>query len=115
MTSSVSSGFLHLISTISGHSNDCFLLAIDLITYGTRLGCFCLYHEQAKCQLLNCFAAFFPVSLAAFGCWAALPPDNISLNCTNKKTVHATFDTEQLIFHTRTAPTDMIASLPGSD
>ena len=65
----------------------------------------------------------------AFGFWASAPPDNITLNHTNKMTDRsfsyfqtgiggtalASLDTEQLISHTRAAFVDTIASLQDSD
>ena len=72
---------------------------------------------------------YFPSHLAAYGFWASSPPDNIILNLAKKKTdqslsdfqtdigssAHITVGTEWLISHTRTALTDTVASLQGSD
>ena len=66
---------------------------------------------------------------AAFGFWASTPPDNISLNSTNRKvdqslsnfqtglgtTAHATLDTEQLISHLQVALVDTLSSLPEAE
>ena len=47
MPSSVSSGFLHLVSAISDTSRAQLTPSINLINDGARLGlCFCLYHRQ---------------------------------------------------------------------
>ena len=51
MASSVSSGFIHLVSTLSDNLE---LKTSNLINDGSRLGhYFCLYHVQAKYQHLN--------------------------------------------------------------
>ena len=85
ITSSVSSGFLHLVSTHSDHSK--LQLAPSIHTH--ELWC------QARALLapvplatkmsaseLICYFSNHP---AAFGFQASTPPDNISLNSANRK------------------------------
>ena len=75
---------------------------------------------------LICYSSSHP---PAFGFLASSQPDNITLNSAIKRTdqslsdfqtsihaaTHATLDTEQLIFHTRMALADTIASFQGSN
>ena len=125
-SSSLSSGFLHLVSTLSDNSK--LQLAPSIHTH--KLWC------QARALLapvslatkmsaskLICYFSNHP---AAFGFWASTPPDNISLNSANRKVdqslldfqtgvgaaAHATFDTEQLISHLQVVLVDTLSSLP---
>ena len=98
--------------------NHSLLLALGLINYGSRLGCFfhlCLW--PSRCQHLNCFAASL-TTLQPLGSGL-----NITLNPANKKSLsefqttigvaaHVTFDMEQLILHIRVALVDTTSSLP---
>ena len=129
ITSSVFSGFLHLVSTLSDNSK--LQLAPSIHTH--KLCC------QARALLapvplatkistskLICYFSSHP---AAFGFWASTPPDNISLNSANRKvdqslsdfqtglgaTAHATLDTEQLISHFQVALVDTLSSLPEAE
>ena len=126
ITSSVSSGLLHSVSTVSDNSK--LQLAPSIHTHN-KLWC------QARALLvtlslatkmsaskLNCYFSSHP---AAFGFWASTPPDNISLNSANRKvdqslsdfqtglgaTAHATLDTEQLISRLLVALVDTLSSL----
>ena len=125
ITSSVSSRFLHSVSTLSDNSK------LQLApTIGTRkLWC------QARALLAPVSLAtkisasklihYFSSHPAAFGFWASTPPDNISLNSANRKvdqslsdfqtglgaTAHATLDTEQLSSHLQVALVDTLSSL----
>ena len=68
---------------------------------------------------------YFSNQLAAFGFWASLPPNNITVDPVYKRidqsppdihtgicaAAHATLDTEQLIYHTGNTMVDAIASL----
>ena len=128
-SSSVSSGFLHLVSTLSDNSK--LQLAPSIHTF--KLWC------QARALLapvsldtkmsaskLICYFSSHP---AAFGFWASTPPDNISLNSANRKgdqslsdfqtglgaTAHATLDTEQLISCFQVALVDTLSSLPEAE
>ena len=126
VTSSVSSGFLCLVSTLSNNSK--LQLASSICTQ--KLWC------QARALLapvslatkisaskLICYFSSHP---AAFGFRASTSPDNISLNSANRKVdeslsdfqtglgaaAHATLDTEQLISHLQVALVDTFSSLP---
>ena len=126
ITSSVSSGFLCSVSTISDNSK--LLLAPRICT--CKLWC------QARALLppvslatkmstskLICYFSSHP------GFWASTPPDNISLNSANRKvdqslsdfqsglgaTAHATLDTEQLIYCLQVALVDTLSSLPEAE
>ena len=111
ITSSVSSGFLHLVSTLSDNSK--LQLAPSIHTH--KLWC------QARALLApgslttkmsaSKVICYFSSHPAAFGFWASTPSDNIFLNSANRKvdqslsdfqtsvgaTTQATLDTEQLI------------------
>ena len=129
VTSSVSSGFLHSVSTISDNSK--LQLAPSIRT--CKLWC------QARALLtpvslatkmsaskLICYFSSHP---AAFGFRDSTPPDNISLNSANRKvdqslsdfqtgldaTAHATLDTEQLISCLQVALVDTLSSLPEAE
>ena len=129
VTSSVSLGFLHSVSTVSDNSK--LQLAPSIRTH--KLWC------QARALLapvslatkmsaskLICYFSSHP---AAFGFWASIPPDNISLNSANRKvdqslsdfqtglgaTAHATLDTEQLISHLQVALVDTLSLLPEAE
>ena len=129
VTSSVSSGFLHSVSTISDNSK--LQLAPSICT--RKLWC------QARALLAPVSLAtkmsasklirYFSSHPAAFGFWASTPPDNISLNSANRKvdqslsdfqtglgaTAHATLDTEQLISHLQVALVDTLSLLPEAE
>ena len=129
ITSSVSSGFLHLVNTLSDNSK--LQLAPSLGSH--KLWC------QARALLtpvplptkmsaskLICYFSSHP---AAFGFWSLTPPVNITLTFANRKAnqclsdlqtdvgaaAHAILDTEQLICHLRVALLDSLSSLPGSE
>ena len=129
ITFSVSSGFLHLVSTLS----DTFKLQLAPTIQAHKLLC------QARALLapvslatrmpaskLICYFSSHPTS---FGFWASTPPDNISLNSANRKVdqslsdfqtglgaaAHATLDTEQLISHLQVALVDTLSSLPEAE
>ena len=126
ITSSVSSGFLHLVSTPSHNSK--LQLAPSIHTH--KLWCqarallapVSLATKMSASKLIHHFSSH----PAAFGFWASTPPDNISLNSANRKvdqsfsdfqtgvgaTAHATFYTEQLISHLQVALVDTLSSLP---
>ena len=120
MPSSVSSGYLCSISTISENSK---------LQFSPHIKCHKLWC-QTRVLLLSVplegkisaskLICSFSSHAAAFGFWASLPPDNITLNPANKKTdqnlsdfqtgtdaaAHATLDIEQVISHTRAALVD---------
>ena len=129
ITSSVSSGFLCSVSTISDTSKP--QLAPIICTH--KLWC------QARALLAPVSLAtkmpasklirYFSSHPAAFGFGASTPPDNISLNSANRKvdqslsdfqtglgaTAHATLDTEQLISCLQVALVDTLSSLPEAE
>ena len=84
-TSSVSSGFLHLVSTLSDNSKP--QLAPSIHTH--KLWCqtralpapVSLATKMSASKLIH----YFSSHPAAFGFWASIPPDNISLNFANRK------------------------------
>ena len=126
---SVSSGFLHLVSTLSDNSK--LQLAPSIHTH--KLWC------QARALLVPVSLAtkmsasklihYFSSHPAAFGFQASTAPDNIFLNSANRKadqslsdfqtglgaTAHTTFDTEQLISHLQVALVDNLSSLPEAE
>ena len=82
---------------------------------------FHLYCRQERSQSFK-LIHYLSSHPAAFGFQALSPPDNISLNPVNKKSLydfemgihaaaHATLDTNQLISHTSAALIDRVASL----
>ena len=113
ITSSVSSVFLHSVSTLSDKSK--LQLAPSIQT--CKLWCqarallapVSLATKMSASKLIHYFSSH-PV---AFGFQASTPPDNITLNSANRKAdqslsdfqtgvgaaAHATFDMEQLISH----------------
>ena len=129
ITSSVSSGFLHLVGTLSYNSKP--QLAPTIQTH--KLWCqarvllapVSLATKMSASKLIR----YFSSHPAAFGFRASTPPDNISLNSANRKvdqsltdfqtglgaTAHATLDTEQLISHIQVALVDTLSSLPEAE
>ena len=129
ITSSVSSGFLQLVSTLSDNSK--LQLAPSICT--RKLWCqarallapVSLATKMSASKLIH----YFSSHPAAFGFWASTPPDNISLNSANRKvdqsfsdfqtglgaTAHANLDTEQLISHLQVALVDTLSSLPEAE
>ena len=125
-SSSVSSGLLHSVCTLSDNSKP--ELAPSIQTH--KLWCqarallapVSLATKMSASKLIH----YFSSHPAAFGFQASTPPDNISLNSANRKadqslsdfqtgigaTAHATFDTEQLISHLQVALVDTLSSLP---
>ena len=85
ITSSVSSGFLHSVSTLSDNSKS--QLAPSIRTH--KLWCqaralpvpVSLATKMSASKLIR----YFSSHLAAFGFWASTPPDNITLNSANRK------------------------------
>ena len=129
ITSSVSSGFLHLVSTLSDNSK----LQLASSIHTRELWCkdrallapVSLAIEMSASKWI-CYFSSHP---AAFGFQASTPLDNISLNSANRKvdqslsdfqtglgaTAHATLDTEQLISHLQVALVDTLSSLPEAE
>ena len=129
ITSSVSSGFLHSVSTLSDNSKPQLAPTIQTckLWCQTRalLGPVSLATKMSASKLIR----YFSSHPAAFGFQASTPPDNISLNSANRKvdqsrsdfqtglgsTAHATLDTEQLISHLQVALVDTLSSLPEAE
>ena len=127
--SSVSSGFLHSVSTLSDNSK--LQLAPSICTHNlwcqarALLAPVSLATKMSTSKLIH----YFSSHPAAFGFWASTPPDNISLNSVNRKVdqsfsdfqtgvgaaAHATLDTEQLISHLQVALVDTLSSLPEAE
>ena len=85
ITSSVSSGFLHLVGTISDTSKLQLAPSIKfhkLWCQARALLALCLW--LPRCQNLNCFTTSL-ATLLAFGFQSSTPPDNIALTATNRK------------------------------
>ena len=84
-SSSVSSGFLHSVGTLSDNSK--LQLAPSIHTH--KLWCqarallapVSLATKMSASKLIH----YFSIHPAAFGFWASTPPDNISLNSANRK------------------------------
>ena len=129
ITSSVSSGFLCSVNTLSDNSK--LQLAPTIQTH--KLWCqarallapVSLATKMSASKLIH----YFSSHPAAFGFWASTPPDNISLNSANRKVdqslsdfqtgigaaAHATLDTQQLISHLQVSLVDTLSSLPEAE
>ena len=127
--SSVSSWFLHMVSTLSDNSK---LLVAPSIR-------FCKLWCQAKALLapvplatkmsMSKLICYFSSHPAAFRFQSSTPLDNITLTSANRKAdqslsdlqtgvgaaAYATLDTEQLISHLQVALLDTLSSLPDSE
>ena len=128
-SSSVSSGFLYLVSTLSDNSK--MQLAPSIHT--CKLWCqarallapVSLATKMSASKLIH----YFSSHPAAFGFQASTPTNNISWNSANRKAdqslskfqtgigaaAHATLDTEQLISHLQVALVDTLSSLPEAE
>ena len=128
-TSSVSSGVLHLVSTISDTSK----LQLAPRIKSDKLWC------QARTLLApiplatkmsaSILIGYFSSHTAAFGFLSSTPPDIIILTSAKRKAdqslsdfqtdvgaaAHASLNTEQLISHLRIALVDALSSLPNSE
>ena len=108
---SVSSGFLHLVSTLSDHSKPQLAPSIQTHKLWCQARALLAPVSLATKMLASKLIHYFSSHPAAFGFWASTPPDNISLNSANRKadqslsdfqtgvgaTAHATLDMEQLM------------------
>ena len=128
-SSSVSSGFLCSVSTVSDNSEP--QLAPSIWTH--KLWCqarpLLAPVSLATKMLASKLICFFSSHTAAFGFWASTIPNNISLISANRKAdqslsdfqtgvgaaAHATLDTEQLISHLWVALLDTLSSLPKAE
>ena len=129
ITSSVSSGFLHVVSTLFDNSK--LQLAPSIQTYKlwfqarVLLALVSLATKMSGSKLIH----YFFSHPATFGFWASTPLDNITLNSANKKAdqslsdfqtgvgaaPHATNDMEQLISHLWIALVDTLSSLTNAE
>ena len=129
ITSSVSSGFLCLVSTLSDISE--LQLAPNIQTH--KLWCqarallapVSLATKMSASKLIH----YFSSHPTTFGFWASTPPGNITLNSANRKAdqsltdfqngvgaaAQATLDMEQLISHLQVALVDPLSSLPEAE
>ena len=110
-SSSVSSGFLCSVSTLSDNSKPQLAPGIHTCKLWCQARAILAPVSLATKMSASNLIRYFSSHPAAFGFWASTPPDNISLNSANKKadqslsdfqttvgaTAHATLDTEQLI------------------
>ena len=129
ITSSVSSGFLHSVCTLSDNSKPQLVPSIHTRKLWSQaralLSPVSLATKMSASKLIH----YFSSHPAAFGFQASTPPDNISLNSANRKvdqsfsdfqtgvgaTAHATLDTEQLISCLQVALVDTLSSLPEAE
>ena len=124
-SSSVSSGFLCLVYTLSDNSKPQLAPSIRTHKLWCQARSLLALVSLATKMLESKLICYFSSHPAAFGFWASTPPDNISLNSANRKadqsltdfqigvgaTAHATLDTEQLISHLWVALVDTLSSL----
>ena len=129
VTPSVSSGFLHSVSTISDNSRPQLAPSIRTRKLWCLARALLTPVSLATKMLASKLIRYFSSHPAAFGFWASTPPDNISLNLANRKvdqslsdfqtdlgaTAHATLDTEQLISRLQVALVDTLSSLPEAE
>ena len=128
-STSVSFGFLCLVSTLSDNSKLQLAPSIHTLKLWcqsrTLLAPVSVATKMSASKLIH----YFSSHPAAFGFWASTQPDNISLNSANRKadqslsdfqagvsaTAHATLDTEQLISHLQIALVDTLSSMPEAE
>ena len=129
ITSSVSSGFLHLVSTISDTSNPKLASSIRSPKLWCQARALLPHVPLATKMSASKLIHFFSSHPAAFGLQSSTPPDNITFTPANRKAdqslskfqtgigaaAHATLNTEQFISHLRVALVDTISSLPNSE
>ena len=127
MSSSDSSGFIFLDSTISDKSRP-QLPSMKSHKLWCKTRALLLPVVQAGKMAASYFDSLLFLPSSCIGFWVYLPPYNITLSPANKRTdqssafhtsidatAHAVLDTEQLISHTRSPLVDTFASLQGSD
>ena len=128
-SSSVSSGFLHSVSTLSDNSKPQFAPSIHTHKLWCQARALLAPVSLATKMSASKLICHFSSHPATFGFWASTPPDSISLNSTNRiadqslsdfqtgvgATAHATLDTEQLISPLQVALVDTLSSLPKAE
>ena len=126
VTSSVSSGFLYLVSTLSDNSKLQRAPSIHTCQLWCQARAVLAPVSLATKMLASKLICYFSSHPAAFGFWASTPPDNITLNSANRKAdqslcdfqtgvgaaAHATPEREQLISHPRVALVYTLSLLP---
>ena len=129
ITSSVSSGFLCLVSTLSDNSKPQLAPSIHTCKLWCQARALLAPVPLATKMSASKLIHYFSRHPAAFGFWASAPPDNISLISANRTVdqslsdfqtglgaaAHATLDTEQLISHLQVALVDTFSSLPEAE
>ena len=128
--SSVSSGFLHSVSTLSDNSR--LQLAPSIRSHKLWCQARALLTPMPLATKMSAYKLihYFSSHPAAFGFWSLTSPDNITLTSANRKAdhqslsdlqtgigaaAHATPDTEQLISCLRVALLDTLSSLPNTE
>ena len=128
-SSSVSSGFLHSVSTLSDNSKPQLAPSIQTHKLWCQARALLAPVSLATKMSASKLICYFSSHSAAFGFQPSTPPDNISLNSAKRKadqslldfqtgfgaTAHATLDTEQLISHLWVALVDTLSSLPKAE
>ena len=129
VTSSVSSGLLCSVSTLSDNSKLQLAPSIQTHKLWCQARALLAPVSLATKMLASKLIHYFSSHPAAFGFQASTPPDNITLNSANRKgdqslldfqtgvgaAAHATPDTEQLISHLLVALVDTLSSLPEAE
>ena len=128
-SSSVSSGFLCFVSTLSDNSKLQLAPSIHTLKLWWQARALLAPVSLATKMSVSKLIRYFSSHPAAFGFWASTPPANITLNSANRKvdqslsdfqtglgaTAHATLDTEQLISYLQVALVDTLSSLPEAE
>ena len=129
ITSSVSSGFLCLVSILSDNSKLQLAPTIQTCKLWCQARALLAPVSLATKMLASKLIYYFSNHPAAFGFWASTPPDNISLNSAKRKVdqslsdfqtgicaaAHGTLDMEQLISHLQVSLVDTFSSLPEAE
>ena len=129
ITSSVSSGFLHSVSTLSDNSKSQLAPSIQTHKLWWQARAPLAPVSLATKMSVPKLICYFSSHSAAFRFWASTPLDNITLTSANRKAdqsltdfqtgvgaaAHATLDTEQLISHHWVALGDTLSSLPEAE
>ena len=122
--SSVSSGFLCSVSTLSDNSKLQLVLSIRSCKLWCQAGALLAPVPLATKMSVPKLIHYLSSHPAAFGFWSSTPLDDITLTSTNRKAdqslsdlhtdigaaAHATLDTKQFISHLRVAVLDTFSS-----
>ena len=129
ITSSVSSGFLCSVSTLSDNSKPQLAPSIHIHKLWCQARALLAPVSLATKMSASKLIHYFSSHPAAFGFCASTLPDNITLNSANRKadqslsdfqtgvgaTAHATLEMEQLFSCLRAALVDTLSSLPNAE